>query len=64
LREEAAEVVGMAAAATVAVAGATEVAAASTGEVVFMARSEDFMDPARALGVGLMVLRIMAARCI
>jgi len=57
LREEAAEVVGM-------VAGATVVAAEATGEAVFMARSEDFVDMALALGVGLMVLRIMAARCI
>jgi len=57
LREEAAEVVGM-------VAGVTVVAAEATGEAVFMARSEDFMDLALALGVGLMVLRIMAARCI
>jgi hypothetical protein len=61
LREEAAEVVGMAAGV---VAGATVVAAEATGEAVFMARSEDFMDLALALGVGLMVLRIMAARCI
>jgi hypothetical protein len=52
LREEAAEVVDM-------VAVATVVAAEATGEAVFMARSEDFMDLA-----GLMVLRIMAARCI
>ena len=47
------------------VAGATVVVAAeATGEAVFMARSEDFMDLALALGVGFMVLRIMAARCI
>lgn len=47
------------------VAGATVVAAEATGEAVFMARSEDFMDLALALGVGLMaLLRIVAARFI
>jgi hypothetical protein len=37
-------------------------AAGATAAVVFMARSEDFMDQAPALGVGLTaLLRIMAA---
>jgi hypothetical protein len=40
-------------------------AAGATALAVFMARSEDFMDLALALGVGLMaLLRIVAARCI
>lgn len=45
-------------------AGVAVVAAEATGEAVFTARSEGFMDVALALGVGLMVLRIMVVQCI